>query len=94
MAAALFDESQLYGHNKLDKPDTMKIFGGRAEEALKTAPASKDSADLNKKIQAALKKAKAQTDRVYSRPVANRMQIRWPLWANTWWLIWPATYAR
>jgi|SRR5580658_978076 hypothetical protein len=59
MATALFDESQLYGHNKLDKPDTMKIFCSRAQEALKTVPASKDSQELDKKIQAALKKTKA-----------------------------------
>ena len=59
MAASLFDESLLYGRNKLDKPDTMKIFCSRAGEALKTVPSSKDSADLSKKIQAALKKAKA-----------------------------------
>ena len=26
MAAALFDESQLYAYNKLDQPDKMKIF--------------------------------------------------------------------
>jgi hypothetical protein len=59
MATALFEDSQLYGHNKLDQPDKMKIFCSRAEDALKMAPASKESQDLDKKIQAALKKAKA-----------------------------------
>lgn len=59
MAAALFEESQLYSQNKLSQPDKMKIFCTRAEEALKTVPASKESQDLDKKIQAALKKAKA-----------------------------------
>ena len=59
IATALFEESQLYGHNKLDKPDTMKTFCARAQEALKTVPVSKESQDLDKKIQAALKKAKA-----------------------------------
>ena len=59
MAAALFEESQLYSHNKLDQPDKMKIFCSRAQEALKMMPASKESQDLDKKIQAALKKAKA-----------------------------------
>lgn len=59
MASALFDQSQLYVRTKLDNPDKMKIFCGRAEDALKQIPASKDTEDLDKKIQAALKKAKA-----------------------------------
>jgi predicted pyridoxine 5'-phosphate oxidase superfamily flavin-nucleotide-binding protein len=59
MADALFAESQLYAHNKLDQPDKMKIFCSRAQDALKMAPASKESQDLDKKIQAALKKVKA-----------------------------------
>ncbi len=59
MAFSLFEESQLYAHNKMDQPDKMKIFCSRAEDALKMTPASKESADLDKKIQAALKKAKA-----------------------------------
>ncbi|MGA3042748.1 MAG: hypothetical protein ABSF54_18380 [Bryobacteraceae bacterium] len=58
MAAALFEESQLYAQNKLAQPDKMKIFCSRAQEALKTVPPSQDSQDLDKKIQAALKKAK------------------------------------
>jgi hypothetical protein len=56
MAAALFDESQLYAYNKLDQPDKMKIFCSRAQEALKTAPASNESQDPDKKIQAALRR--------------------------------------
>jgi hypothetical protein len=59
MSAALYEESQMYTHNKMDKPDTLRIFCSRAQEALKTVPASKDSQDLDKKIQAALKKVKA-----------------------------------
>lgn len=59
MAASLFEESQLYAHNKMDQPDKVKIFCTRAQEALKQVPASKDSADLDKKIQVALKKVKA-----------------------------------
>ena len=59
MAAALFEESQLYSQSKLGQPDKMKIFCSRAQEALKTVPASKDSQDLDKKIQAAMKKLKA-----------------------------------
>jgi hypothetical protein len=58
VATALFDQSQLYSRNKLDQPDKMKIFCSRAEDALKMIPASKDSSDLDKKIQAAMKKAK------------------------------------
>ena len=58
MASALFEQSQLYARNKLDQPDKLKIFCDRAEDALKQVPASKESQDLDKKIQAALKKAK------------------------------------
>ena len=59
MAAALFDDSKMYAHNKLDQPDKMKVFCDRAQQALKTVPASKESQALDKKIQAAVKKAKA-----------------------------------
>jgi hypothetical protein len=59
MATALFEQAQLYGHNKMDDPDKMKIFCSRAQDALKLLPASKESDELNKKIQAALKKSKA-----------------------------------
>jgi hypothetical protein len=59
MAAALYEQAQLYSRNKLDDPDKMKIFCSRAQGALKLLPASKESDDLNKKIEAALKKSKA-----------------------------------
>src|ERR1700722_4701889 len=59
MATALYEQSQLYSHNKMDDPDKMKIFCSRAQGALKLVPASKESDDLNKKIEAALKKSKA-----------------------------------
>jgi hypothetical protein len=59
MATALFDASQLYSRTKLDQPDKLKVFCSRAQEALKTVPDSKESQDLNRKIQAALKKVKA-----------------------------------
>ncbi len=58
MANALYEQSQMYVHNKLDQPDRMRTFCARAEEALKSLPVSKDSEQLNKKIQAALKKSK------------------------------------
>ena len=48
----------MYSHNRMDEPDKLKIFCERAEGAVKSIPASKDSADLDKKIQAAMKKAK------------------------------------
>jgi hypothetical protein len=59
MADSLFKDSQFYAHNKMDQPDKMRILCSRAQDALKMAPASKASADLDKKIQAAMKKAKA-----------------------------------
>jgi hypothetical protein len=59
MATALYEQSQLYGHNKMDDPDKMKIFCSRAQDALKLLPASKQTDDLNKKIEATLKKSKA-----------------------------------
>ena len=59
MAAALFEESQLYNRSRMDDPDKMKIFCSRAQDAIKLLPASKETEDLNKKIEAALKKSKA-----------------------------------
>jgi hypothetical protein len=59
MATAMFEQAQLYSHNKMDDPDKMKIFCSRAQDALKLLPASKETDDLNKKIQATLKKSKA-----------------------------------
>jgi hypothetical protein len=59
MASALFESSQLYTRGKMDDPDKMKIFCSRAQDALKQLPASKETDDLNKKIEAFLKKAKA-----------------------------------
>ncbi|MGO4880462.1 MAG: hypothetical protein ACLP59_06515 [Bryobacteraceae bacterium] len=58
MASALFEQSQLYAHNAMDQPDKMKVFCDRAEDALKGIPSSKESQDLDKKIRAAMKKAK------------------------------------
>ncbi len=58
MAKALYDESQLYTHDKLDDPDKMTIFCQRAQDALKTVPESKDTKDLTAKIQKVLKKSK------------------------------------
>jgi len=59
MATALYEDSQIYTRNKRDEPEKLKIFCTRAQDALKLVPASKESEQLDKKIQAALKKAKA-----------------------------------
>jgi len=59
MANALFEESKLYSRDKLDEPDKLKIFCSRAQDAIKRVPDSKEMQDLDKKIQAALKKTKA-----------------------------------
>ncbi|HTQ54375.1 MAG TPA: hypothetical protein VMI94_07945 [Bryobacteraceae bacterium] len=59
MASSLFDASKLYARDKRDEPDKLKIFCTRAQDALKQLPSTKDTQDLDKKIQAALKKAKA-----------------------------------
>ncbi|MFN7992610.1 MAG: hypothetical protein U0Q18_03370 [Bryobacteraceae bacterium] len=56
MASSLYEQSQLYTRTKMDDPEKMKVFCGRAQDALKVLPASKEADDLNKKIQAALKK--------------------------------------
>lgn len=59
MAAALFDQSQLFSRQKLDDPEKMKLFCMRAQEALKTVPESKTTKELNAKIDKALKPAKS-----------------------------------
>ncbi|HZT31993.1 MAG TPA: hypothetical protein VFA33_19045 [Bryobacteraceae bacterium] len=59
MARALYEASQMYTSRKLDDPEKLKIFCSRAQEALKTVPESKETKDLNSKIAAALKQAKA-----------------------------------
>jgi hypothetical protein len=58
MAGSLYDYSQLYTARKLDDPDKVKIFCTRAQEALKLVPETKQTKELNTKIDAALKKAK------------------------------------
>ncbi len=56
MASSLYDQSQLFGRMKLDKPDQLKLFASEALAALKDVPESKESKALAAKIQAALKK--------------------------------------
>jgi hypothetical protein len=58
MAGILFDQSQLFGRQKLDDPEKMKVFCARAQEALKTVPETKATKDLNAKIEKSLKPPK------------------------------------
>jgi hypothetical protein len=56
MANALYDESQLYGRQKLDDPEKEKILCSRSLEALKTLPESSETKALNTKIEGSLKR--------------------------------------
>jgi len=58
MAAALFDQSQLFSRQKLDDPSKLKIFCTRAQDALKGLPESKESKELGEKIEKSLKVSK------------------------------------
>ena len=58
MAGSLYDVSQLYGRQKLDEPDKVKLFCARAQEALKTVPESKEAKELDNKIQKLIKTSK------------------------------------
>ena len=58
MANVLFEQAQLYAPRKLDDPEKLRIFCVAAQDALKTIPESKQTKELNSKIQAALKRAK------------------------------------
>lgn len=55
MAGTMHDEAQLFGRQKLDQPEKFKIFCARAQEALKSIPESKESKDLNGKIEKTIK---------------------------------------
>jgi hypothetical protein len=55
MAAALYDQAQLYTRNKLDDPQKLTVFCERAQEALKSLPESTEAKDLDSKIQKTLK---------------------------------------
>jgi hypothetical protein len=56
MANALYNDSQLYGRQKLDDPEKEKILCSRALEALKTLPESSETKALNTKIEGSLKR--------------------------------------
>jgi hypothetical protein len=55
MASALQEESELYGHTKLDQPDRLKMFSANALETLKGVPESEQTKKLSAKIQKSLK---------------------------------------
>jgi len=54
MATSLYDQSQLYGPTKLDDPSKVKMFASLASDALKGVPESKQTKELNEKIQKAV----------------------------------------
>jgi hypothetical protein len=58
MAESLFQLSQLYVAEKLDQPQKMEALIQRAQTALDGVPPSKETKELNGKMQAALKKSK------------------------------------
>jgi hypothetical protein len=60
MAQSLYEEAQLYGHQKLDEPNRLKLLAGQALETLKLVPASKETAALGAKIQKTLKLVSAK----------------------------------
>ncbi len=55
MASALQAQSELYGHNKLDQPERLKLFNANALETLKVIPATEQTKELENKIQKSLK---------------------------------------
>jgi hypothetical protein len=58
MAQALYEESQLYTSTKLDQPQKLEILCHRAQDALKALPDTKDTKELNAKLEKALKNKK------------------------------------
>lgn len=59
-AQTLYDLSQLYTNTKLDQPERLKLLAERAQAALKEVPEGKETKELTKKIEAALKTAKGR----------------------------------
>jgi hypothetical protein len=58
MSTSLYNQALLYQRNKLDDPEKLKALCARVQEALKSIPESKQTKDLNSKIESTLKKAK------------------------------------
>jgi hypothetical protein len=55
MANSLYEQAQLYSANKLDDPTKLKMFAGLASDALKPVPETKETKELNAKIQKLIK---------------------------------------
>jgi hypothetical protein len=58
MASSLYEESQLFGSSKLDQPNRAKLLLSEATAALKTVPPTKQTKELQKKVESTLKKIK------------------------------------
>jgi hypothetical protein len=58
LAKSLYEQSQLYNHNKMDDPEKQKIFSGRALAALKSIPETQASKELSGKITGGGKRAR------------------------------------
>jgi predicted nucleic acid-binding protein len=58
MADSLYRFSQLYAADKLDEPRKMDALIQRAQAALAGLPETKETKEVNARIQAALKKAR------------------------------------
>jgi hypothetical protein len=60
MANALQEQSEIFGHTKLDMPDRLKMYNANALDTLKTVPESEQTKKLAAKIQKSLKLASAK----------------------------------
>ena len=58
VATMLYEQAQLFGREKLDMPDRLKLFLDQATEALKSMKETKETKELAAKIQKTLKSAK------------------------------------
>ena len=56
MGNSLYEQAQLYSSTKLDDPTKLKMFNTMASDALKGVPETKQTKDLNAKIQKAMLK--------------------------------------
>jgi hypothetical protein len=56
MANALYEQAQLFGQRKLGDPEKLKVFSNLASSALKDVPETKQTKELNAKIQSGMKK--------------------------------------
>jgi hypothetical protein len=56
MGNSLYEQAQLYTSTKLDDPTKLKMFNSMASDALKGVPETKQTKELNAKIQKAMLK--------------------------------------